>query len=233
MKKTILLLLLVFSVQAFQESNDTTQTNNEITKLKEKVDSLEIALEKFSMEMLERNPIISGKYLTWGKGLTFGIEYPIPSVDIGYTLKLIRGTTRLGFSVGYDYRHGIDEEKNELSGFNKHFGHIKFMVGSPVFFNLMSISAGLSQLYAIDNHLDNTSSTYLTCTRLNFDFEFWVQPNFIIFLGLNTYLYDLNAKDDFTENQLSAKDNFNSDTFKVGVRYYLGSIKEKRSRRRQ
>lgn len=222
----VILTLLTSSTYAFKETNDTTSTDSEIENLKAKVDSLEIALEKFNIEMLERNPIISGKYISWGKGLTFTVEYPIASIDIGYTFKIFRGTTRLGISTGYNYRHGIDEEKTGLSGMSKHFAHLKLMAGTPVFFNLMSISAGVSQLYALDDHSISDEKSILTCTKLNFDFEFWIQPELMLFFGLNTFLYDLIAEND-TDLNYDIGD-YNSDTFKVGVRYYLGSRKEKR-----
>ncbi len=225
----IILILLVTSSEAFKEANDSLKTDSELTELKARIDSLEIALEKFNIEMLERNPIISGKYLSWGKGLTFTIEYPIASFDVGYTFKIIKGTTRLGVSTGYNYRHGIDEEKNNLSGMSKHFAHLKLMAGTPVFFNLMSVSAGVSQLYALDENDINDEKSILTCTKFNFDFEFWIQPELMLFLGLNTYLYDLITEND--DNTLWGDNlkNYNSDTFKVGIRYYLGSFKEKNS----
>lgn len=225
----LLLILLASSSEAFKEANDSLKSDSELTELKARIDSLEIALEKFNIEMLERNPIISGKYLSWGKGLTFTLEYPIASIDIGYTFKIFRGTTRLGVSTGYNYRHGIDEEKNSLSGMSKHFAHLKLMAGTPVFFNLMSVSAGVSQLYALDDNDIDDEKSILTCTKLNFDFEFWIQPELMLFLGLNTYLYDLITESN--ENTLWSDNikEYNSDTFKVGIRYYLGSRNEKRS----
>lgn len=229
MKKIILVILVLVlgKAQAFKDISNTADSLSEIQSLKNKIDSLEIKIEKFQMEMLESNPVLSGKYLSWGRGLTFTIEYPYASIDVGYTFKIIKGTTRLGISLGYDYRHGIDEEKTNLNGYSQHFGHLKLSLGTPVFFNLMSVSAGVAQLYAFDKKEVEGKSTILTCTKLNFDFEFWVMPELNLFLGLNTYLYDLFNQE--SGSFFVKKDSkFNSDTFKVGVRYYLGSHKSKK-----
>lgn len=229
MKKIILVILVLMlgKAQAFKEVGENTDSLSEVQSLKDKIDSLEIKIEKFQMEMLENNPVLSGKYLSWGKGLTFTFEYPYASVDVGYTFKIIKSTTRLGISLGYDYRHGIDEEKTNLNGYSQHFGHLKLSLGTPVFFNLMSVSAGVAQLYAFDKKKVDGESTILTCTKLNFDFEFWVMPELNLFLGLNTYLYDLFNQDNGSD-LITKNSKFNSDTFKVGIRYYLGSRKCKK-----
>lgn len=217
MKYTFLLLLAtITTISALEDDRDSMDIPLEVENLKKRIDSLEVQLEKQSMNSFNRNPIISGEYLNWGKGVTIWGEYPYPSIDVGYTFKIANNMVRLGVFVGYDYRLGIYNEQNELPNVSRHFLHFKVMAGSPVFFNLMSFSGAVAQLYFLDQQYKDGRKQALSCSKANVDFECWIYPNLVLSFGLNVYIYEI---DTTTVNRKF----ITSDTFKVGFKYYFGT----------
>ena len=221
MKKIFALILFLFvNASGFKLIDSSTINAPEWAEIKNRMDSLEVLLEKLSRESATKNPIVSGEYAQWGSGLTVGVEYPMPSVEFGYTFQIVKQSARMGILAGYRYRVGIEDEKSWDLELAKQYFHLKFTLSSPVFLNLMSVSGSVAQMYSLDSFFDN-NTTSATCTNLGFDFEFWIRKNVNLFFGLNTFLYKAYPENSYSE--LS----FTSDSFKIGVRYFTNKKRDK------
>lgn len=203
--KNSFLLLQFFSSMLFGFTfTDTGETENDtILQLMERVTLLELELDEMKRQSV-RNPISSRAYKNWGEGLTIAVEYPYLSAELGYTFKIIKKQVRLGFSYGYAMRpDNFSGWPAEYSGLGKHNTYWKILVGSPVFFNLMSFSGSISQLYWFDRWTADTSYTAeysnsdggvwigyesigdVSTTVLSANAEFWVSPKVHIYFGIN------------------------------------------------
>jgi hypothetical protein len=195
-KSTIIILFCILLL-----SNLYAQDN--YTKLLQKIDSLEIRLEKFCTEQVGNNPYSTGDALNWGTGFFAGAKtgsFYTMNLEIGYMFRLKKSPLAF-FSRDYigkrkDYRFGISAGvqmfENELvfknaatiytsSGYGV-FG--KFNFGSPVLLNFISFSWHLKAMYTVPT---TDKSHNITEARMVYgygnDIEFWLTENACASLG--------------------------------------------------
>ncbi len=259
MKQTLLIIQFCSSLLFGFTLSDTAQEIDTIAVLMERVSQLEVELDEVKRESTQ-NPISSGTYKKWGKGLTIAVEYPYLSAELGYTFKVAKEQVRLGLSGGYALRpNSISEWPDSLSNESRHNIFWKVMVGTPVFFNLMSFSGSIGQLYvpgssassfaAIGDSTNGDISVYETndllyATQLGANAECWISPKMNIYVGINVhfnqykksviYKAEHGPEDWERLGEYGGSETWITNNFKVGARYYFGtfrSMNENRKRR--
>ena len=188
-------------VTIFLFSNAYAQDN--LFKLQQKVDSLEVRLDIFQKQQLANNPYSNGDTLKWGTGFFLGgksgSHYSL-NLEAGYMWKT-DDDPGMSLSTDYigkrsDYRYGVgggvhyfaDEPvfkddvtfyKSTAYGF---FG--KFNFASPVLLNFISFSCHLKGMYTIptsDN--DHNFRDKRMAYGYGYDIEFWVTEDECATLG--------------------------------------------------
>lgn len=258
MKQTLLIIQFCSSLLFGFTLNDTSsQEIDTVALLMERMSELELELDELKREST-RNPISSGTYKSWGKGLTIAGEYPYLSAELGYTFKVAKEQVRLGIFGGYALRpKSISEWPDSLSDMSRHNVFWKVMVGTPVFFNLMSFSGSVGQFYVPGSTSDcfaradsvsgevwvYETGDFLYATQLSANAECWISPKMNIFVGINVHFnkYDktivsepeYDPEDWERVSDFEGNESWITNNFKVGARYYFGSFRSMSENRKQ
>ncbi len=183
-----------------QDSSGEPVTNKQLL---EKIQSLEVELEKLKIETSDNGLLAKGATLDWGKGVFIGshIAPSVQELNVGYTFSRKEREGRLSYplSPSRDLRYSLgvsaklrvlEASFDEVPG----AGSIGFLwkVGSPVMLNFISFSAYLTpNIIWTQTEESIKTDSYFTETELGLDMgsdiEFWIRPRTSISVG---YLYD-------------------------------------------
>lgn len=189
--------IITFLLSILFLSNLYAQDN--YTKLLQKIDSLEIRLEK----IYENHPYATSDTVNWGTGLfgggKTGTNYSM-NLEIGYMFSTNKNPKvslsgdyigkrkdyRYGFSTGLQYFSNEPVFKNDVTFYRSTgygaFG--KFNFASPVLLNFISFSCHLKAMYTIpaknnDHKIRDNRMVY----GYGYDIEFWITENECATLG--------------------------------------------------
>jgi hypothetical protein len=192
---------------------DSSKNCYELAKtLSLRIDSLEARLENLQIQVVESDPLMSAKYLRWGKGLTFSFSMSAPrlSTEIGYTI-LTPKSFRMEIAGGFDLATGPE---SELPGYS-FYGKVN--CGTPVFINFISMNSYFRTIYfpkkAIIDTLQNSGGI-----GAGAEFEFWFMPSFCYTFGGSVTILS---------NRYSFVENFGQINF-AGIKFFPQCSRKKK-----
>jgi hypothetical protein len=199
---------------------DTTRSDSavyrcskEIARLSSRIDSLEARLEGQQIQIVESNPLKSGNYLQWGKGLTLAATKSEQRItcDAGYTF-LTPKSYRLGIAGGFDGILGADDDFPYFDFYGK------VTCGTPVLINFISIN-GYFRTHFYPKDAQRNGFHTAGGLSLGAELEFWFRPTFCYTFGGS--ITTMRERTSMTFLKLS-EINF------IGFKYYPQCKKKKR-----
>lgn len=224
---TLLLTITGFAKEApSAEPNDITRE-----MLLEKIESLEVELEKLKIEKSDNGLLARGATLEWGKGWNTSIHFSAPSnlaFDLGYTSSKLDKRKKQSYplSQSKDIRYTLGLQgkmlipygvKQDSDGAPLGFSAgLAGKMGSPVMLNLVSVTTYVVPfvLWA-QKEVDGDFSEIEFGLDIGMDIEFWLTKQQTLSVGL--LLDPIYAKikgdaDLFSENEVK---------FSFGFRYFF------------
>lgn len=181
---TIISLIVIFLnvVTVYSQNHAVCDSNSsqccgEIKNLNLRIDSLEARMECLQIQFTESDPFKSGKYLLWGRGLTFGIVKSEPriSFDAGYTFSTAK-SFRMSIAAGFDAELGASTVLPDY-GF---YGKVNY--GTPVFVNFISIN-GYARTLFYPKDAQEAGHEARGGYGAGADLEFWLAPSWCYTCG--------------------------------------------------
>jgi hypothetical protein len=142
MKTVYIVLLLTAMTYGFSETSDSLSLEKRIVRLEQKIDSLQVAVAKYTIKRDEDNPFKSAGYLEWGRGVTLQIQGNVyTGIEAGYTFLTIRHY-RLGIFAGTDFlTNGTHRTLPNMDMY------AKTSLGTPILLNFISVNAYIKTIY--------------------------------------------------------------------------------------
>lgn len=213
MKPRLLFLFICISIlttPGFAKRNSTekdslsdNRENSELTNemLLEKIESLEVELEKLKIEKSDNGLLARGATLEWGKGWNTSVHFSAPSnlsIDFGYTASKRDHRKRsksYPLSQSRDVRYTLALQgkmltpyaiKNDSDGGPLGFSAgLAGKIGSPVMLNLISVTSYVVPfvLWA-QEEMEGEFTEMEFGVDLGIDLEFWLTKQQTLSLGL-------------------------------------------------
>ena len=141
MKAVYIVLLMTGMTFGFSETSDSLSLEKRIVRLEQKIDSLQVAVAKYTIKRDEDNPFKSAGYLEWGRGVTLQIQgNAYTGIEAGYTFLTIRHY-RLGIFAGADFLTNGTRTLPNMDVF------AKTSLGTPILLNFISVNAYIKTIY--------------------------------------------------------------------------------------
>ena len=182
----ILLFTSAFGLPALHDSTSQLATidslQNKIDKINTKVDKIIEEIEAHQSPML-----LNTKTDNWGKGWSVGANfyYPVPEIELGYTLE---GKKNISIGAYLGYGHKLFDQESGPGSL-----YLKLLLGTPIFFNTVSIQAFINPSYYLDKDFGGgTNSTF--GTGIGGQLAFWLAPQGCITLGSKAQISNRTAQ---------------------------------------
>jgi hypothetical protein len=189
MKKTIALLIILLSTSG-SVTAEVLENNTSNRELKQKIERLEVAVEKMKMEYAETNPRTWDQSKNWGQGLSASLYFnyqPIFSLEYKHYLTNNRPGknrdkfwNRYGVSLGYEITsYGYQGEDLYINGI------VYYPLRQGPYVNLFrtsNIFRGIVD-YTEYFQINNRAANYYSASIGN-RLEIWISKNFCFHIGL-------------------------------------------------